>query len=161
MVDPETTGRRGFLVSTAVAGLTGLAGCLDGGVAGRGDDRTGFEFGGVIIYSRPTAKGYQPLDVTVTIERDGEKRYDETYTVDDVVHGTAAIVSKTWEEPRAPRTITVSSPEHDTQTISTAEFDEETDQYDDELLYFTFDLTGVGITFRPTPVDESLDEYPD
>ena len=160
MVTPERTGRREFLVSAAAAGLVGFAGCLDGEVVGRGDDRTAFEFGGVIVYSRPTAEQYQPLDVSVSIERDGEEQYDETYTVDEIVHGTAAIVSETWDEPRAPRTISVSSPEHEVQTLSTAEFDEEADSYDDELLYFTFELTGLGITPRPTPVDEPLEEYP-
>ena len=157
--DSATLGRRRILVSTAM-GIAGFAGCLDGLGTGDGAGPTGFDFGGVIIYSRPTAEEYQPLDVSVTIERDGEKRYDETYTVDDIVHGTAAIVSERWDEPRTPRTITVSSPEHEAQTLSTAEFDEEADRFDDELLYFTFELTGLGIIYRPVPVDEPLEEHP-
>lgn len=152
------TKRREFLVSAVAAGAVGITGCLSRGDSGEADRTPRFDFGGVIVSSRPQAEKYQPLDVSVTIDQAGEERYDETHTVEDVVHGAAVVVSEEWMRSRVPHTITVSTPVHDAFTLSTEKFDEEiNDEFVDEVVYFKFALNDQSITIHPVPVEEKID----
>lgn len=148
-----STSRRVFLTSAAAASAAGLVGCLGRDESSGGTPR--FDFGGVLVSSRPQAEEHQPLDVSVEIQQTGEVRYDETHTIDNVVHDVAVIVKEEWMESRVPYTITLSTPVHEDVTFATAEFDEESDRFVDELVYFEFALNKRSITVHPVTGDES------
>lgn len=149
------TTRRKFLTSTSI-GAVGLTGCLTENEEEAIGTTTRFDFGGVIIRTRPTAEKIQPIDASVTIEKEGEKKYDRSHTIEDQIDGIVTTVEEDWMKSRVPYTITVSTPEHDKRVLSTTEFDNETDKYVDKLVYFEFWVHGITISIHPVDVEEPL-----
>lgn len=158
--------RRQFLAAVGTAGTAALPGCSTSNDANRGVEPTSFEFAGAVLQSRPTAEKYQPLDVTVAIERIGAQAdapadssgdgplYEETHTVDDLTDGTVAVVREPWMPTRTPHAITVSSPAHEARTVSTATLDEQTETFTDRQVAVVFDLRGLGIYYSPIDVED-------
>ena len=144
--------RRAFLGLSGAA-LTGLAGCN----TYRHEQRVRnprFAFAGVIVESLSTAKQYQPLSVTVSVEKNGAEIYQDDHTVQDVVHGEAFRVTGEWAEEQLLYSVTLSSSVHEPTTQTTAKLDAEDDRgkFSGTSLWFRFQLTANTILFRPMPV---------
>lgn len=149
--------RRAFLRAGGTACLLAGAGCTTTSQPDVTATAPRFDFAGVIVESLPTALEHQPFDVTVTIDEGGTRLYDERHTVDDVVHDVAFRVTEAWMHDRAPYSVTVSSPVHESTTHSTTELaaNDRFGRFSGESVYFVFELFGSSIVFRPHVAERS------
>ncbi|MGB9957586.1 hypothetical protein ACOZ4B_14515 [Haloferax prahovense] len=146
--------KRRALLALSGTTITALAGCVDDFRRESQTATPSFDFAGVIVESLPTAEQYQPLDVTVTVEQNGNVRYHDSHTVEEIVYGEAVRVTKDWMSERVPYRVTISTPVHESTAYSTGRLDNEDKRgkYSDASLFFRFQLTANTILFRPTPV---------
>lgn len=130
----------------------GLIGCLGGANTAPGNRPLQFDFGGVVVYSRPSSEQYQPWEVTVTIDRHDGRQYSETEVVDGVTHGVAFVVEEDWMQERLPNSIGVTTSAYEREITFTGRFGPEiAEKFPNQVVYFEFVLTKGGIAVHPLP----------